>query len=83
MDSPPVHVQAFRSVHKTQKPSTTSAPLDSDDVTLIDCHSDPYTNKDFILWEDIQQVFDEALFVRDKTKMVAFLKGPDYRTNLY
>ncbi|KAG0274208.1 hypothetical protein BGZ95_010010, partial [Linnemannia exigua] len=73
------HVQAFRSVHKCQKPSTTSAPLDSDDITLIDCHTDPETHKDFILWEDIQQAFDEALLVRHKTKMLPFVKGPDYR----
>ncbi|KAG0373376.1 hypothetical protein BGX24_011774 [Mortierella sp. AD032] len=79
-DSTPEHVQAFRAVRKSQKPSTTSAPLDSDDVTLIDCHTDPDTNKDFILWEDIQQVFDEALYIRNKTKLVAFLKGSDYQT---
>ncbi|KAG0372069.1 hypothetical protein BGX24_000785 [Mortierella sp. AD032] len=73
------HAQAFRSVHKSQKPSTTSAPLDSDDITLIDCHADPETHRAFILWEDIQQAFDEALLVRHKTKMLPFIKGPDYR----
>ncbi|KAG0372071.1 hypothetical protein BGX24_000787 [Mortierella sp. AD032] len=76
----PDHVQAFRPVHKSQKPSTTSASLDSDDVTFIDCHTDPETHKDFILWVDIQQAFDEALLIRHKTKMLAFLKGPNYQT---
>ncbi|KAK3820640.1 MAG: hypothetical protein J3R72DRAFT_529172 [Linnemannia gamsii] len=73
------HAQAFRSVHKSQKPSTTSAPLDSDGITLIDCHTDPETHRAFILWEDIQQAFDEALLVRHKSKMLPFIKGPDYR----
>ncbi|KAK3820643.1 MAG: hypothetical protein J3R72DRAFT_479876 [Linnemannia gamsii] len=74
------HAQAFRPVHKNQKPSTTSASLDSDDVTFIDCHTDPENHKDFILWVDIQQAFDEALLVTHKTKMLAFLKGPDDQT---
>ncbi|KAG0357829.1 hypothetical protein BGX24_006129, partial [Mortierella sp. AD032] len=73
-------VQAFRPVHKSHKPSTISAPLDSDDVTLIDCHTNPETHKDFILWVDIRQAFGEALLVRHKTKMLAFLKGADYQT---
>ncbi|KAG0250772.1 hypothetical protein BGZ95_007104, partial [Linnemannia exigua] len=74
------HVQAFRSVHKSQKPSIVSAPLDSDNVTLIDCHTDPKTHKSFILWDDIRKEFDEALLVTHKTKMLAFVKGPDYQT---
>ncbi|KAK3820645.1 MAG: hypothetical protein J3R72DRAFT_479877 [Linnemannia gamsii] len=74
------HVQAFRHVHKSQKPST-SASLDSSDLIFIDCHTDPKTHKDFVLWADIQQEFDKALLVTHKTKMLPFLKGPDYQTN--
>ncbi|KAF9900246.1 hypothetical protein EC991_007699 [Linnemannia zychae] len=74
------HVQAFRSVHKSLPPSTISAPLDSIDITHIDCHADPASEREFILWEDIQQAFDGALLVRYKTKMISFLKGPDYRS---
>ncbi|KAF9147283.1 hypothetical protein BG015_011100 [Linnemannia schmuckeri] len=73
------HVQGFRSVHKSEPPSTTSAPLDSANIIHIVCHTDPDTNKDFILWEDIQQAFDDALFVRDKTKMISYVKGKDYK----
>ncbi|KAF8933945.1 hypothetical protein BGZ47_010580 [Haplosporangium gracile] len=72
-------VQGFRSVHKSEPPSATSAPLDSPNITHIVCHTDPDTNKDFILWEDIQQAFGEALFVRDKTKMLPFVKGKDLK----
>ncbi|KAF9900245.1 hypothetical protein EC991_007698 [Linnemannia zychae] len=73
------HVQAFRSVHKSLPASTISAPLDSVDIILIDCHTDPDTKKDFILWGDIQEAFHKALSVRDKTKVISDLKGPDYR----
>ncbi|KAG0277364.1 hypothetical protein BGZ96_002894 [Linnemannia gamsii] len=74
------HIQGFRPVHKSQHPSAVSAPLDSPDVTHIDCYIDPETKKDFILWEDIQQVYEEALFVRYKTKFIPFLKGTDFRS---
>ncbi|KAG0065732.1 hypothetical protein BGZ89_007989 [Linnemannia elongata] len=73
------HVQGFRSVRKSEPHSVTSLPLDSPNITHIDCYTDPDTNKDFILWEEIQQVFDEALFVRNKTKMLPFVRGKDYR----
>ncbi|KAF9131317.1 hypothetical protein BGX30_013140 [Mortierella sp. GBA39] len=77
-DTTQEHVQGFRSVQKSEH-STTSVPLDSPNITHIDCYTDPDTNKDFILWEDIQQAFDEALFVRNKTKMVPFVRGKDHR----
>ncbi|KAK3817115.1 MAG: hypothetical protein JOS17DRAFT_820495 [Linnemannia elongata] len=73
------HVQGFRSVHKSQPPSTISVPLNSPEVIHIDCYTDPDTNKDYILWEDIQQAFNEAMSVRNRTKMVPFAKGKDLR----
>ncbi|KAF9129432.1 hypothetical protein BGW39_004156 [Mortierella sp. 14UC] len=39
----------------------------------------PRPNKDFVLREDIQQAFDEALLVRYKTNMLPFMKGTYYR----
>ncbi|KAF9541647.1 hypothetical protein EC957_002888 [Mortierella hygrophila] len=78
-DTAQEHVQGFRSVQKSEPHSTTSVPLDSPNITHIDCYTDPDTNKDFILWEDIQQAFDEALFVRNKTRMLPFVRGKDYR----
>ena len=73
------HVQGFRGVHKSHRPSNIDATVDPDDVIHIDCIANPDTQQDFILWDDISQVFDNALFVRNKTRMVPFLKGPDYK----
>ncbi|KAF9271596.1 hypothetical protein BGZ88_005885, partial [Linnemannia elongata] len=75
------HVQGFRSVHKSQPPSTISVPLNSPEVVHIDCYTDPDTNKDFVLWEDIQQAFNEALYVRSRAKMLPFAKGKDLRAS--
>ncbi|KAH7036132.1 hypothetical protein BKA57DRAFT_496917 [Linnemannia elongata] len=72
------HTQGFRAIHKTQRPSTFTH-IDPDDIIFIDCHTHPDTNRDFILWEDIQQAFEEALFVRHKAKMLPFVKGTDLR----
>ncbi|KAK3817129.1 MAG: hypothetical protein JOS17DRAFT_396037 [Linnemannia elongata] len=73
------HVLGFRSVHKRQSPSTTSVPLVSPEVVHIDCYTDPDTNNDFVFWEDIQQAFNEALSVRNRTKMLLFLREVDYK----
>ncbi|KAF9541646.1 hypothetical protein EC957_002887 [Mortierella hygrophila] len=73
------HVQGFRSVHKSQPPSTTTVPFNSPKVVHIDCYTDPDTNRDFILWEDIQQAFSEALSVRNRTKVLPFAKGEGLR----
>ncbi|KAG9062203.1 hypothetical protein KI688_006535 [Linnemannia hyalina] len=78
-DTTQEHVQGFRSVQKSEPHSTTSVPFDSPNITHIDCYTDPDTNKDFILWEDIQQAFDEAIFVRNKTRMLPFVRGKDHR----
>ncbi|KAG0065731.1 hypothetical protein BGZ89_007988 [Linnemannia elongata] len=73
------HLQGFRSVHKSELPSSTSVPFDSPKITHIGCYTDPDISMDFILWEDIQRVFDKALFVRNKTKIMSFVIGKDYR----
>lgn len=78
-DTTQEHVQGFRSVHRSQPPSTTSVPLDSPEVVHIECYTDPDTNKDYILWEDIQQAFYDALSVRNRTKVLPFAKGKDLR----
>ncbi|KAK3817145.1 MAG: hypothetical protein JOS17DRAFT_778531 [Linnemannia elongata] len=73
------HFQGFRSVYKSKPHSITVVPFNSPNITNIDCYTDPDTNKDFIYWEDIQQAFEKALFVRNKTKMLPFVRGKDYR----
>ncbi|KAG0365483.1 hypothetical protein BGX24_004131 [Mortierella sp. AD032] len=82
------HTQAFRIIHKIQQPLDTNSFSSSfttlslptgDNVFLIDCHTDPETKKDFILWEDIQQICSDVAFVKNETKVVPYLKGADFR----
>ncbi|KAK5829574.1 hypothetical protein F5H01DRAFT_408933 [Linnemannia elongata] len=73
----PGNVQGLRSVLNSLPPSTTSAPFDAPDVVHIDCYTDPKTQKDFILWEQIQLAFSNALFVRNNTNMIPFMRGED------
>ena len=77
-DTPNYNTQGFHAIHKTQCPCT-ATHIDPDDINFIDCHTHPDTSEDFVLWEDIQQAFEEALFVRQKAKMVPFVKGIDLR----
>ncbi|KAF9271704.1 hypothetical protein BGZ88_005723, partial [Linnemannia elongata] len=70
-------LQALRAVNKNSRALTAADP---DDIIYVDCHQDPDTNKDFVLWEDILVAFHHAVHVRDHTRVVPFLKGADYRT---
>ena len=77
-DPPQEHVQAVRSVYKSQIGTTTApSPID---IVQVDCHLDPITQKDVVLWDDIQQLFDGALHIRHKSRMVPFLKDADLAT---
>ncbi|KAG0372616.1 hypothetical protein BGX24_012808 [Mortierella sp. AD032] len=70
-------VQAVRPVNKDSLESvvdTTLAPK----ITHFDCYVDPTTKKRFILWDDIRQVFPDALYVRHQARMVPFMKGIDF-----
>lgn len=74
-------VQGFRAVHKSYKPSSLTH-IDPDDIIHINCYTDPETLIDFILWDEIQQAFEEALFVRCRTNgnnLLPYLKGADFR----
>lgn len=71
--------QAFRFVHKNKPCATTTFSGTADEIFHIDCHTDPDTQKGFILWDDIQQVSSEVLFIRNGTKVVPFMKGMDLR----
>ncbi|KAF9900242.1 hypothetical protein EC991_007695 [Linnemannia zychae] len=77
-DSSSENLQGFRAVHKSIPLSPTAAQ-DAQNITHIDCHTSPDNEQDFVLWEDIQQAFEEALFVRHRSKMLTFMKGSDYR----
>ncbi|KAK3833595.1 MAG: hypothetical protein J3R72DRAFT_424865 [Linnemannia gamsii] len=79
-DTPQEHIQAFRSVDKSIQPST--VPLATpEEVIHVDTQFDPETRKDIVLWEDILLAFKNAELVRQKTKVVPFLKGNDF--NVY
>ncbi|OAQ25699.1 HCP-like protein [Linnemannia elongata AG-77] len=73
-------VQAIRSVARTHPPTTSTTPTNSDHVFYIECHKDPVTNKDVVLWNDILQAFEDALHVRHQAMIVPFVKGSDLRT---
>ncbi|OAQ27691.1 HCP-like protein [Linnemannia elongata AG-77] len=70
-------LQALRAVNKNSRALT---PADPDDIIYVDCHQDPDTKRDFVLWEDILVAFHHAVHVRHHARVVPFLKGADYRT---
>lgn len=69
----------FNSFTHHPRISTSAITAAGDEVFHIDCHTDPDTLKGFILWDDIQQVSSEVLFIRNETKVVPFMKGTDLR----
>ncbi|KAK3840008.1 MAG: hypothetical protein JOS17DRAFT_769574 [Linnemannia elongata] len=72
-------VQAMRSVEVHRAPNSVP-PVTPDEIYHIDIQLDPETQKEVVLWEDIQQAFRNAVQVRNKTRVVPFLKGKDLRT---
>lgn len=70
-------VQGVRSVYKNGLPVSSSS---SSDVVFIDCHEDSATGKDVVLWDDVLLVFKDALYVRNGSRAITFLKGSDFRT---
>ncbi|KAF9129433.1 hypothetical protein BGW39_004157 [Mortierella sp. 14UC] len=79
-DPPQGLMQAFRSVCQTHSLTSTAFTDPKNRVIHIDCHLDPVTQEAFVLWDDIQQVFDDALYICDRTRVVPFLKGSDFKT---
>jgi hypothetical protein len=71
--------QAIRAVAKHIPPSSVP-PAHRDEIFYVECHADPETNKDVVLWEDILQAFETAVQVRWKNKIIPFLKGKDFST---
>ncbi|KAF9132101.1 hypothetical protein BGW39_000820 [Mortierella sp. 14UC] len=72
------HVQAMRSVHKSLPPNAID-PARPEEILYVDCQVDPESRKQFVLWDDIVQAFDNAVQVRNKARVVPFLKGADLR----
>ncbi|KAF9094968.1 hypothetical protein BGX29_009229, partial [Mortierella sp. GBA35] len=75
-DLPPV-VQGVRPVNKNNLDSP--APSAPAAITYIDCHLDPVTKKQIVLWHHIEQAFGDALHVRHQSKLVPFVIGEDLK----
>ncbi|KAF9284704.1 hypothetical protein BGZ88_009834 [Linnemannia elongata] len=71
-------VQGFRGVHKSYKPSTLTH-IDPDDIIHINCYTHPETHINFILWDEIKQVFEEALVVKCGSNLHPYIKSADFR----
>ncbi|KAK3840009.1 MAG: hypothetical protein JOS17DRAFT_769575 [Linnemannia elongata] len=71
-------VQAMRSVD-VSLPLNAAPPATPDEIFHVDIQLDPDTQKDIVLWDDILQAFRNVVQVRNKTRVVRFLKGKDLR----
>ncbi|KAG0047802.1 hypothetical protein BGZ89_004786 [Linnemannia elongata] len=78
-DDPQECVQALRSVNRSL-PSSSIPPPSPDEIFHVDTIVDPNTQKRVVLWDDILQVFEDAVQARHKSRVVPFLKGDDLRT---
>ncbi|KAF8936812.1 hypothetical protein BGZ47_009314 [Haplosporangium gracile] len=78
MNTPVSLVQALRSVKRTTR--TTTASPDYANIVYIDVRTDPVDKNLFILWKDVQLAFANAIHVRHQSKVLSFLKGPDFNT---
>ncbi|KAF9537754.1 hypothetical protein EC957_007703 [Mortierella hygrophila] len=78
VDDPQEQVQAMRSVDINLAPN--AVPLATpDEIYHVDTQLDPETQKEVVLWDDIMQAFRNVVQVRNKTRVVPFLKGKDLR----
>ncbi|KAF9275645.1 hypothetical protein BGZ88_002234 [Linnemannia elongata] len=71
-------VQAMRSVDINLAPSAVP-PATPDEIFHVDTQLDPETQKEVVLWDDILQAFRNVVQVRNKMRVVPFLKGKDLR----
>ncbi|KAF9301949.1 hypothetical protein BGZ91_009449, partial [Linnemannia elongata] len=71
-------VQAMRSVDANLAPNAV-LPATPDEIYHVDTQLDPDTQKEVVLWDDILQAFKNVVQVRNKTRVVPFLKGRDLR----
>lgn len=81
-DTPQELVQALRSVGKSL-PLNSITPATRDEIFHVEIQVDPKTQKEVVLWEDIVQAFENAVQVRHKSKVIPFLKGPNFITYVY
>ncbi|KAG0278534.1 hypothetical protein BGZ95_003757 [Linnemannia exigua] len=72
----PILLQAVRPISKKKldTPTTVATPAPT---VYIDCHLDPNTQKNVVMWDDIRLVFADALYIRHKARAIPFLRGTD------
>ncbi|KAK5828205.1 hypothetical protein F5H01DRAFT_333155 [Linnemannia elongata] len=58
----------------------TPAPPATAEIVYVDIYTDPRTEQECILWEDIQLAFYNALHVRHKARIVPFVKDSNLET---
>ncbi|KAF9542485.1 hypothetical protein EC957_001927 [Mortierella hygrophila] len=76
-DSPQEQIQALRSVIRGVPPNSIP-PASPDEIYYVETQLDPHTQKEFIFWDDIVQAFDNAVQVRQKARVIPFLRGKDH-----
>ncbi|KAF9931308.1 hypothetical protein FBU30_010447 [Linnemannia zychae] len=67
------NVQPFRAVYKNIHPIDI-APARPNEIFYLDCYNDLFSQRLIVMWEDIQHAFKNALLVRQKARIVPFLK---------
>ncbi|KAF9080274.1 hypothetical protein BGX23_002376 [Mortierella sp. AD031] len=67
-------VQAVKPVHKNNLSPITPAA-----ISHITVHHDTSSGKSIVLWDDVLQVFKDALYVRHGTRILSFIKGTDFK----
>lgn len=73
-------VQAVRPVSKDNLDSPTTTPSS---IVYFNCHSNPVTGENFVLWDDILLVFADALYVRHEATIVPFMKDAELIPYVY
>ncbi|KAK3824262.1 MAG: hypothetical protein J3R72DRAFT_528789 [Linnemannia gamsii] len=71
------NVQAVRRVYEHEHP--TNSTSSSTEIIYIAYQPDSSSGRDIILWDDILDVFSNALYVRSGAVALPFLKGPDFK----
>jgi len=80
-ETSPPHLQAVRHVYDNGR-LTNTVRDGQPDILHLEYHPDASSGKDIILWEDILAAYKEdvVIHVRSGTRVLAFLKGPDFIT---
>ncbi|KAF9536835.1 hypothetical protein EC957_009583, partial [Mortierella hygrophila] len=77
MSFTPPNTQGIRSININ---NLTSSPPHPTEVVYVDIYTDRITKEKFILWEDVRLVFHNALYVRQKARVLPFMKDDDFNT---